>query len=61
MKSFKFDLGSTVRITVSGEHGEVIRRTENTSCEPNYLVRYQESTDGTAVEQWWVESDLAIA
>ena len=60
MKSFKFDLGSTVRITVSGEHGEVIGRTENTSCEPNYLVRYK-STDGTAVEQWWVESDLAIA
>ncbi len=55
---FKFDLGSSVIITASGEGGEVIGRAEYVHCERGYLVRYK-AADGRAVEGWWTESSLS--
>lgn len=57
--SFKFDLGDTVRITMSAERGEVIARTDYTRSESQYLVRYVGSDD-RACEQWWAESALGV-
>lgn len=55
---FKFELGSNVTISVSGESGEVIGRAEYQISENSYYVRYK-SADGRAVETWWNESALS--
>lgn len=54
---FKFKLGSTVVIAVSGESGDVIGRAEYDTGNLQYLVRYK-CADGRAVEQWWDEVAL---
>ena len=55
---FKFEIGTSVEITASGESGEVIGRAEFNHCENTYQVRYK-AADGKAVEQWWTESALS--
>lgn len=55
--TFKFNLGQQVTIAVSGETGEILGRAEYTTAENNYYIRYK-STDGRAIENWWVESAL---
>lgn len=57
---FIFDLKSTVKITASGEAGEVIGRAEYTDSETSYYIRYK-AADGRAVESWWNESALESA
>lgn len=58
--SFKFNLGQTVVISVSGETGEVIARAEYKTSAESYYVRYR-SADGRAVEAWWQEDALSAA
>ena len=58
MERFAFDLGQAVRITASGEQGEVIGRAEYKTSENSYLVRYK-AADGRALEIWWGESALS--
>jgi hypothetical protein len=60
MHSFKFSLGSNVRLVVSGESGHVRGRAEYVSGEDSYLVHYK-AADGRAVEAWWPESALESA
>lgn len=57
MSKFKFELSSNVRISVSGEFGEVIGRAEYAHSENAYYIRYR-AEDGRAVESWWGESAL---
>lgn len=57
MKEFKFPIGGTATINVSGESGEIIARAEYKSSEDTYLIRYK-SGDGRAVQAWWDESAL---
>lgn len=56
----KFELKSKVRITASGESGEVIARAEYAYAEPSYLVRYV-TGDGRATESWWTETALELS
>lgn len=58
MSEFKFSLGQQARITVSGETGEVTGRSEYTTLENTYYLRYK-SADGRAVQAWWDESSLS--
>lgn len=60
MSAFAFGLGYQVRISVSGEVGEVIGMAGYIAAENVYLVRYK-SADGRAVEAWWGESALVSA
>ncbi len=55
MSEFKFKLGAIVRLTHSPETGEVIGRSEYTTAENGYLVRYR-AGDGRQTECWWGES-----
>ncbi len=56
-KGFNFELGAMVKISASGEEGEVIGRAEYATAENSYFVRYK-AGDGRAVEAWWNESAL---
>lgn len=55
--SFKFELGSKVKITASDEVGDVIGRAEYSAASNTYLIRYK-AGDGRAVESWWNEDAL---
>jgi hypothetical protein len=55
---FRFGLGATPCITVSGEVGLVVARAEYVNAEPSYLLQYRRN-DGVADEQWWRESALS--
>lgn len=58
---FKFDLRQPVKLSVSGEEGEVIGRAEySTTKVASYLVRYK-AADGRACEAWWSEDALEAA
>lgn len=57
---FVFELGQKVKISISGETGEVIGRAEYIDCNPQIYVRYV-SADGRAVEIWWVQDALETA
>ncbi len=59
-KEFRFNLDAKVRISESGETGQVIGRAEYTTSEQSYFVRYK-AADGRAVESWWVQSALEAA
>lgn len=56
-KTFKFNLGQTATIKVSGEAGEIIARAEYQHSNDKYLIRYR-CADGRASEQWWDEDAL---
>lgn len=56
-KFFRFALRQVVKISETGETGTVHARSESTSSEPQYLVRYK-AADGRATEQWWSENAL---
>lgn len=56
---FLFDLGSSVSLISSGEDGIITGRSEYSSAENSYLVRYK-AGDGRAVEVWWAESALQL-
>lgn len=58
MKSFRFDLGQTVTIDVSGEQGTVIGRAEYQNGEDQYQLRYR-TADGRGLESWWADSALS--
>lgn len=54
---FKFQLGQGISIIVSEESGEIIGRAEYSHMQPNYFVRFKDST-GRAREEWWTEDAL---
>ena len=56
---FKFELGQNVKITVSGEVGEVVGRADYSNSESGFYIRYK-SADGRAVEEWWREQALEV-
>jgi hypothetical protein len=56
---FKFELGQNVKITVSGEVGEVVGRADYSNSESSFFIRYK-SADGRAVEEWWREQALEV-
>ena len=58
--AFKYDLDARVKVSCSGEEGDVIGRAEYTSQEPQYWIR-SKAADGRAVESWWSESALDVA
>ena len=60
MNNLKFNLNQEVKITASGESGEVTGRAEWNHAEPSYNIRYK-AADGRAVESWWTESALEAA
>ena len=60
MSEFKFKLGAIVRLTHSNETGEVIGRSEHTTSENQYLVRYR-AGDGRQTECWWGECAVQAA
>lgn len=55
---FKFKLTQQLQVSVSGEQGECIARSEHAAAEPQYLLRYR-AADGRAVEAWWTECALS--
>lgn len=57
--TFLLELGTQVRISISGEVGVVIARAQYLYSEDAYLVRYK-SVDGRAVDQWWGASALEM-
>lgn len=55
---FKFALRQKVKISISGEAGEVIGRAEySTTPLKSYLIRYR-TAQGLASETWWTEDCL---
>ena len=60
MHEFSFKLGDRVRITESGESGEVIGRAHYSYAEDGYLIRYT-AGDGRRVVNWWTVSALTAA
>lgn len=57
MNAFLFSLHQVVTITETGETGTVHARSESTTSEPQYLVRYK-AADGRATEAWWSQNAL---
>lgn len=53
----KFKLNAQVRISASGERGQVIGRAEYVNAEPSYYIRYV-AADRKALESWWSEGAL---
>lgn len=60
METAKFNIGTEVKIAVSGESGRIVARTEYEANEPQYLLRYK-TAQHEAVERWWPESALRKA
>lgn len=60
MTAYKFDLGETVKIDISGETGEVIGRAEYVATAPSYFVLFK-AADGRAVTAWWEADFLSSA
>ena len=58
MNEFKFSLGQSVNIIVSGEGGTIRGRAEYTYSSNCYLVEYKENSTGTAREAWFAEDQL---
>jgi len=58
--NFKFELGSQVVITTSGETGKVTGRSHYIDSDTRYFVLYK-AANGLATEQWWSENALASA
>ena len=56
-QGFLFGLRQIVKISDSDETGTVYARSESTTSEHQYFVRYK-AADGRAVEAWWGESAL---
>lgn len=56
-KTFKYELGSDVKLQHSDEEGQIIARAEYLYMENSYFVRYM-AGDGRQVEHWWGESAL---
>lgn len=54
---FRHALNDLVKLTMSGEKGQVIGRAEYTAAENAYLVRYV-TADGRQVEQWLGQSAI---
>lgn len=57
-KTFKYPLGSTARLTQSGERGTIIARAEYLHADDCYYLRYT-AADGCLLESWWGESAIA--
>lgn len=57
-KHFRFALGESVTLTLSGETGLVIGRAEYANSANSYMVRYK-TADGRQVESWWTEDALS--
>lgn len=51
---FKYNLGDSVILNMSGETGEVVGRGEYINSDNNYLLRYV-TADRRQVEGWWNE------
>lgn len=60
MKSFAFNIGQTVKMATSDEHGEVVGRAEYGHCENSYFIRYK-AGNGCQCESWHTESALVAA
>ena len=58
-KTFFYELGEAVEITVSGETGIVTGRTDNINADDQFLIRYK-ANDGRAVSNWFYASELAL-
>ena len=58
--SFKFELNSNLKITVSGEKGKVKSRVDYVSGQENQYQLTYKAADGRAVTNWWAESDLEL-
>lgn len=55
---FKFELGQKVKITISGEVGEIKGRAQYTESSNQYFILYK-AVDDRAVESWFSEGDLS--
>ena len=57
MQKLHHNLGDTVKLKMSDEHGEVIGIAIYDHTETNYYVRYK-AADGRQVQDWWGESAI---
>lgn len=57
LKTFKHSLGQAVKVTISGETGQVKARAEYTRSCNCYLIHYQ-TADGRAADRWFDEDEL---
>jgi hypothetical protein len=53
----KFELNQMVKLVESDEQGTITARSEFTTGEPQYRIRYK-AADGRQTESWWGESDI---
>lgn len=56
-KPFKFDMGATVSLKLSGETGHVIGRAQYDVGDNDYRIRYL-AADGRQCDSWWQESAI---
>ena len=58
--SFKYELSSELKITVSGEVGTVKSRVDYVGGQESQYWLLYKAADGRAVTNWWPESDLEL-
>jgi hypothetical protein len=57
---FNYIIGQNVKLSLSGESGDVIGRAEYKDQPPSYYVRYL-AADGCQVKEWLNDDDLQPA
>ncbi len=59
-KAFKYELGQSVKVSISGETGVIKGRAEYTNCIDGYFVHYL-AADGRAQDRWFNEDEITQA
>lgn len=56
--SFKFELCQSIKVTISGEEGQVKGRAEYAHMNNQYFIHYL-TADGRGVDGWFDEGELS--
>jgi hypothetical protein len=60
MSDYKFSLGDKVKITISGEEGQIIGRAEYLADTRQYQILIK-AAGGRAVTDWWAADFISAA
>ncbi|AXY32654.1 hypothetical protein CEQ20_03990 [Yersinia pseudotuberculosis] len=55
---FKYELGQSVSVSISGEQGHIKGRAEYSQLNNSYYIHYK-AADGRAVDSWFDESEIS--
>jgi len=56
--SFKLELNQAVQVIISGEKGHIKGRSEYSSADNQYYIRYL-AADGRSTDGWFMEDELS--